>query len=346
MKRKIIMFSSLLVILLMGYFVWSKKQTDKAAFLPPKSVVVVVQVSLQEMPTQVRALGSLRALHSADLAPEVDGVIESLPFSDGSVVKRGDVIIKLEDGTQEALLEQAMAQQQLTAVDYNRLKNLQTRGAVSKQEFDKSEADMKVAQAQVTLAQAELNKTFIKAPFDGQLGAVNDSVGQYVTAGSTLVNLVDKSQLIIQYNVPQQYLELLKLESEVTFQTPAYPNETFTGKVNYISPSIDIATRTIALQAVFDNPQGRLSPGLSGTVLQVISITPNAMIIPEEALVPSVTGYAVYRVVDGKAQSCPVEIGSRKNGKVQIISGLNPGDNIVVQGQQNLRDGAMVDAST
>jgi membrane fusion protein (multidrug efflux system) len=168
-------------------------------------------------------------------------------------------------------------------------------------------------------------------------------VGQYITAGLPLVILVDKTKLHIRYSVPQRYLEQLKLGSVVTFETPAYAHEKFVGAVNYISPSVDVNTRTIGVEALFENPHGKLLPGLSGTVLQVLSITPNAMIIPEEALVPSITGYQVFRVVEGKALASPVDIGTRKDGSVQIISGLQPGDTIVLQGHQNLRDGALVD---
>lgn len=342
MKRKIIMISSLLVILLMGYFAWSKKP-GKNDLMTPKSVVTVANVQTRDMPTLVRALGTLSAINSADIAPEIEGIIESIHFADGAIVKRGDLLIQLENGTQEAKLEQAQAQKNLTEVDYNRLKALQARGAISKQEFDKAEADMKVADAQVRLAQAELEQTEIRAPFDGQLGARLYSVGQFVTAGKTLVSIVDKSTLYIEYSVPQRYLEDLKVGAPVSFQTPAYPKETFQGVVHYISPQVDLATRTLAVEANFDNTAGRLSPGLSGTALQVLNTTPNAMIIPEAALVPSITGYIVYRVVEGKAVSTKIEIGTRKEGEVQVISGLAPEDIVVVEGHQNLRDGALVD---
>lgn len=342
MKRKIIMILSLLVIILMGYFIWSK-QPNKNAFMPPKSVVKVDSVKIKDMPTWVRSLGTLQASHSAEIASEIEGMIEAIPFADGAMVKQGDLLVKLADNIQEAKLQQAAAQKKLKEVDFDRLKALKARGAVSTQDFDKSEADLKVAEAEMTLAQAELDKTFIKAPFDGQLGSTPYSVGQYVTPGMPLVSLVDKSLLDIQYSVPQQYLDKLKLGAEVTFSTAAYPNEQFIGIVNYISPSVDVATRTIMLEALFDNAQGRLSPGLSGTVQQIILTTPDALIIPEESLVPSVTGYQVYRIVDGKALATSVEIGTRKDGIVQILSGLSQDEVVVVQGHQSLRDGAMVD---
>jgi membrane fusion protein (multidrug efflux system) len=342
MKRKIIMIISLLVIISLGFFAWSKKPT-KNDFKSPKNVVTVSQVRTQDMPTLIRALGSLTAIHSAEVAPEIDGVIESIHFTDGALVKQGDLLIQLQNNTQEARLEQAQAQKKLREIDYNRLKSLQERGAVSKQEFDKSDADLKVADAEVRLAQAQLDQTQIKAPFDGQLGSGLYSVGQYITSGKPLVLIVDKSTLHIDYSVPQRHLEQLKQGAAVTFETPAYPNEKFNGVVHYISPEVDLATRTIAVEASFDNLAGRLSPGLSGTVLQVLNITPNAMIIPEASLIPSITGYIVYRVVDGKAASTPIEIGTRKDGLVQVISGLSPEDRIVVEGHQNLRDGALVE---
>lgn len=341
-KRHVQMSLSLIVIIALGVWQWTQR-SGQEGFSPPKSAVIVTLVSTQDMPTLVRALGSLSALNAAEIASEADGTLESIPFVNGAQVKRGDILIKLEDNTEEAKLHQAQAQKELKEVDYNRLKNLQARGAVSKQEFDKSEADLKVAVAEVVMAQAELDKTTLRAPFDGQVGSSLYSVGQYVSAGLPLVTLVDKTKLKIRYSVPQRTLEHLKLGSVVTFETPAYPNQKFVGAVSYISPSVDVNTRTIAVEALFDNPEGKLLPGLSGTVLQVLSITPNALIIPEEALVPSIAGYLVYRVVDGKALATPVEIGTRKDGSVQILSGLQAGETLVLQGHQNLRDGALVD---
>lgn len=342
MKRKSIMIFCLIVILFLGFWLFGKKN-NKGGFVPPKSVVTVVEVNAETMPTLIRQLGTLQAIDKADIAPEISGTIEEIAYEEGSFVKAGDLLIKLVSNTQQAKLEQAKAQANLAKLSYERNKNLFERKAQSQQEFDKAEADYKVAEAAVTLAQADLDKMSIRAPFDGRIGSRNYSVGQYVTEGTQLVTIVDKSKLRINYAVPQRYLDQLRLGAKVVFDTPAFPLEAFIGHVDFISPTVDVTTRTIPLEAVFENPNERLSPGLSGTVIQTLRVNENALVIPEETLVPTITGYQVYKVVDETVQTAPVEIGSRYQGKVHILTGIEAGDVIVAQGHQNLRDGAPVE---
>jgi len=336
------MVFSLIVILFLGYWLFSKK-SDKGGFMPPKSVVSVVSVEAQTIPTLIRQLGTLSAIDKADIAPEISGTIESIDYQEGTSVEAGVVLIKLTDNTQAAKLAAAQAQQNLVQLNYDRNKSLFDRGAQSKQELDRLEADLKIAQADVTLAQAELDKTLIRAPFAGRLGSRKFSEGQYVTDGTTLVTIVDKTRLRFHYAVPQRYLNQLSMGAPVIFETPAFPIERFEGRVDFINPSVDPATRTIAIEAIFNNPSERLSPGLSGTVTQTLRVNENAMVLPEESLVPSITGYQIYKVLDNKVQTVPIEIGSRYLGVVHVLSGVAVGDVVVAQGHQNLRDGADVE---
>lgn len=342
MKRKtIIMVFTLLVILFMGYQ-WFKKES-KQSMGPPRTVVKTVNVLTQDIPTTIRALSTLIAIHEANIASEINASIKSLHFNDGALVKQGDLLIGLDDASQQARLLQALAQQNLAQTAYDRARSLHAKGALPSQDLDKADADLKVAKADVTVAQAELAKTQIRAPFDGRLGDKNISVGQYITTGETLTHIVDKKQLKMQYAVPERYLNALKMGAPVTLTTAAFPDETFSGKVDYISPFVDKRTRTIMVEALFDNPQERLAPGLSGQITQVLINNQNARVIPEEALVPSITGYFVYKVVENKAVRVPVELGSRFQGMAHVTAGLEPNDVIVSQGQQGLREGALLE---
>ncbi len=333
---------SLLLIAVLGYHTLGKN-SKKNDFSDMANVIKVDYVQIQDMPVSIVTLAQLLAIDAANIASEVDGMIESIHFNEGQLVKQGDLLIKLNDATQTAQLEQAQAQEDLAQIDYDRLKNLYARGATPKQELDKAEADLKVAQANVSMAQAELNKTFIKAPFNGRLGVRNISVGGYVSAGDKLLDIVDRTRIKIQYAIPQQYLAQVELGAPVSFTTSAFPLEAFMGQVDFISPSIDMQTRTLLIEAVFDNANERLSPGLSGQITQVLYVIRHAMTIPEEALVPTIAGYTIYEVIDQHAYAKSVKIGSRREGYVHITEGVEGDDVIVTQGQQNLRDGAQVE---
>jgi membrane fusion protein (multidrug efflux system) len=340
--RRIIAILALVAIVILLYF--SMQQTSKKDdFRPMANIVQVSNVTVQDMPVQIRTLAQMLAIDDADIASEIDGVIESIHFEKGELVEKGKLLIQLNDANQTAKLEQAKAQENLASIDYERLKSLYARGASPKQELDKAEADLKVAQANVSLAQAELDKTSILAPFDGRLGVRNISAGQYVSQGQKLLDIVDKRALKIQYAVPQQHLAQLQFAAPVTFITAAFPGETFVGQVDFISPCVDMTTRTLLVEAVFANPDERLSPGLSGQIIQRLSVIEDALAIPEEALVPTITGYEVYEILDGHANAKSVEIGSRSGGMVHIKNGVTADDIIITQGQHNLRDGAPVE---
>ncbi len=341
-SRRVIAVLALLIIIFLLYQTM-RKTSKKTDFNPMANIVQVSDVLVQDMPVQINTLAQLLAIDAADISSEINGTIESIHFEEGHAVQQGDLLIKLNDATQTALLEQAQAQQDLTEIDYERLKNLYARGATPKQELDRAEADLKVAQANTSLAKAELDKTNIVAPFTGRLGERNISIGQYVSSGDKLLTIVDKTIIKIQYAVPQQYLAQVELGAPVSFITSAFPTEAFTGQVDFISPSVDASTRTLLAEAIFNNADERLSPGLSGQITQVLSIIEDAISIPEEALVPTITGYEVYEVLDGHANSKAVKIGSRSGGMVHITDGIGADDIIITQGQHNLRDGAAIE---
>jgi multidrug efflux system membrane fusion protein len=335
----------IIVILFVTYQFVSGK-TSKGGFAFPKPVVTVATVTVSPMPIIVNALGSMVAENEADVASELSGTVTEVAFEEGTLVDKDTVLVQINDALQIATLAQRKAEEVLATLDYNRLKNLIGKGAISQQEVDKADANLKVAQANVAFAQAELNKTDIRAPFKGRLDVRNVSPGQYITSGQNLVRIVDRRSMKLRYAVPERYLSELAVNKPVTFVTTAYPNKVFEGKVSFVSPQVDVDTRTITVEAHFDNQDEILSPGLSGEATQVLSQNPNALSVPEESLVATITGYQVYVIKDQKVTSRPVEIGSRTNGRVEILKGLEAGETVVARGQQSLRDGASVEILT
>ncbi len=346
MKRKtIIMIFFILVILFVTYRFVSEK-ANKNAFAFPIPVVTATPVVVSSMPMLVTALGSLMAENEADVASELDGTVKHVDFQEGALVEQGAILVQLNDATQAATLAQRQAEAALASLDNTRLRSLIGKGAISQQEVDKADANLKVAQANVAFAQAELDKTDIRAPFKGRLDLRHVSPGQYIKSGQNLVHIVDKSSLKLQYAVPERYLSQLALGKPVRFQTSAFPGKIFEGVVSFVSPQVDLDTRTITVEAHFDNPEEALSPGLSGEVSQVLSENPNALNVPEEAIVATIAGYQVYVIEKKHVQSRPVTIGSRTNGRVEMLTGVKAGEMVVARGQQSLRDGSPVEILT
>lgn len=341
--------SGLLIAGLLVYFSINNYQGTSAPanmMGEPTVLVVTSPVIVEDIPMIVDVFGNLRAIDAAAVASEIEGTITELFFTEGQTVAAGEPLIRIDDSLEQAKLAQAQAQVELNTVDYKRNESLLSRKAVSTQEVDRAKATLDVSLAELEIAKADLNKTLIKAPFAGQLGEKILSLGQYVTIGEMLVNIVDRSRLLLEYSVSEQFMSQVALGQTVSLTSSAYPNDTFTGVVSFISPFIDESTRTLKIEAMIDNTDGRLAPGLSVKLKHVLGYTPNGFKIPEESLLPTVEGYRVFIVKDNKANSVTVEIASRVKGYVYIAKGLNPEDVVVTRGQEKLRDGASVEIFT
>lgn len=340
--------SGLLIAGLLVYFSYTKWHGPAAAqtMAPPTVVVSVAPVVVEDIPIIIDVFGSLRAIDAAAVASEIDGTITEIFFAPGQSVKVGDPLVRIDDSLEQALLAQAQAEVELNTVEYKRNESLLARKAISTQEVDRAKASLDVSLAQLEIAKADLAKTLIKAPFTGILGEKTLSLGQYVTVGATLLHIVDRSNLLLEYNVSEQFLSQVALGQIVSLTSSAYPDEVFQGTVNFIAPSIDVATRTLAMEAFIDNAQGRLAPGLSVKLTHILGYKTNGIKIPEESLLPTVEGYRVYVIKDNLAKGVSVEIASRIKGFAYIEKGLSAGDVVVTRGQEKLRDGATIEVLT
>ncbi len=310
--------------------------------------VQVAKVTTADIPQYIDALGSLSAMKAVTISPVVDGKISKIFFSNGQTVSEGDVIAQLDSQQAQAQFNKAQAVYVSEQQKYERYKQLSAQeiGNISRQELDDQRANLETAKADQEEKKADLDQLSIKAPFSGILGEFKYNEGDYITAGTVLVDLVNKSRLLADYNIPQSYLTQLKKGQRATIRVKALPNQSFTGTVNFISPTIDDSTRTVTVQALVPNPDDKLLPGMFVKVHQQIGTEKNVLVVPDQAVLADVKGYYVYRVVDNKATQVYIELGTRQGGLAQVKSGIKVGDTIVVLGQQKLQDGSAVNIIT
>ena len=303
--------------------------------------VEVAPVIFQSMPRNVAAVGTLRSENSVVLRSEITGRIIEINIQEGGKVEQGQVIVRLDDGVAKAQLQQAQASLGLAVSQDRRAGELTRQGFISKQARDEVASQLQVERAAVALAQAQLQKTAIVAPFDGLIGLRNVSVGDYVGPGDVLVPVESVDPLQVDFRIPEQYLSLVSPGLKLRLQFDALPGQTREGEVGAISPAIDVGGRSILLRANVGNTDDALRPGMFARV-QLQFADDHVLTVPETALVSSGEERYVYRVADGKVERLTVSVGQRRAGRVEIASGLVEGDNVVVAGLQKIVDGAQV----
>jgi len=313
---------------------------DKGA----QSAVVVhaVTASTQSMPQIVTAVGSLRSDESVTLRPEVAGRVVRIGFEEGRSVAKGAVLVKLDPAINEAEVQQSKANLTLAKSKYERAIDLQKQGFISGQARDEAENNFKVAEAAQALAVARLAKTEVRAPFSGIIGLRSVSIGDYVKEGQDMVNLESIDPLKVDFRVPEIYLKQVQVGQTLEIGLDALPGKIYQGKVTAINPLVDAAGRAIVIRALVKNSDTTLRPGMFARVKLFTREAQDALVLPEQALVPQGEDQYVFRVVDGKAVRTKVEVGQRRDSRVEILKGVARGDTVVTAGQLKIRDGTLV----
>jgi membrane fusion protein (multidrug efflux system) len=304
--------------------------------------VEAIKVARTSLPQTITAVGSVRSDESVTIRPEVAGRIAAIGFQEGQRVAKGAMLVRLDPAIPQAELQQANANLTLARAKYERAVDLQKRGFISSQARDEAENNLKVAEASVSLAQARFAKTEIKAPFAGLIGLRQVSVGDYVKEGADLVNLESVDPLKLDFRVPEVYLQQVRVGQLLDVTLDALPGRTFEGRVFAINPLVDAAGRSLVIRAQVQNPDAALRPGMFARVRLITKEMKEALVLPEQALVPQGQEQYVFRVVDGKAQRVKVEVGQRGDGRVEILGGVTSDDTVVTAGQLKIRDGTPV----
>jgi membrane fusion protein (multidrug efflux system) len=328
------------------FFYFEPPQAEGAPGPPGGGAMAVpvetAHVEVGPIQRRLSAVGSLRSNESVVIRPEVAGRIAEIRFEEGHRVEQGQILVVLDDSVPRAEVEQVEAALVLSRANHERAIDLLQRGAGTTKARDETLAQLRADEAALELARARLDKTVIRAPFDGVVGLRRVSVGDFVDVGRDIVNLEQIDPLKADFRVAEVYLAAVGPGLQIALSADAFPGESFAGEVYAIDPLIDESGRSIVLRARLPNRDDRLRPGLFVRVTLVLNERDDAIQVPEQALVPQGQDQFVFRVVDGKAALTKVTAGIRRDGMVEITEGLGPEDEVVTAGQLKIRDGAEV----
>ena len=326
------------------YFVQPQAEGAAGPVAAGAMAVPVEAAPVQVGPIQRRltAVGSLRSNESVIIRPEIAGRIAEFKFQEGQQIEQGQPLVVLDDTIYKAELEQVQASLELSQANYDRAVDLLKRNAGTTKARDEAIAQLRADQASLELAKARLDKTVIKAPFDGVVGLRKVSVGDFVDVGDDMVNLEQIDPLKVDFRVAEVYVGAVKPGQQLQLGVDAFAGEQFSGEVYAIDPLINESGRSILLRARLPNRDGRLRPGLFARISLVLNERDDAIQVPEQALVPQGQDQFVFKVVDGKAALTKVQVGIRRDGMAEILEGLGPDDQVVTAGQLKIRDGAAI----
>lgn len=308
--------------------------------------VEVGRVERMRLVDDAVAVGTVRSNQSVTLRPEVSGRISALGFAEGQPVRRGQLMVQLDDTLQRAQLQQADAQAALARTQLQRNRELVGQGFVSQSAVDQSAGALEVAEAQVALARAQLARMRVLAPFDGMAGIRRVDVGEYVKDGAEIVTLEDTSRVWVDYRLPERYLAGVRAGLPVEVGIDALGARSFAGRVEALDAQVEAEGRAVLVRARLDNRDGLLKAGMFARVRTVMAVRDDALLVPEEALVPQGGKQYLIKVVDGPegkmSQRMEAHTGVRRDGRVEILEGLAAGDLVVVAGQERaMRGGAL-----
>jgi membrane fusion protein (multidrug efflux system) len=323
-----------------------------AAMAVQTQTVSATRAALSQWQPQIEAVGSLRALNGADLSLEVSGVVDSIDFKSGDDVKEGDVLLKLRSEDDVAKLQSLQAVADLNEITYDRDQKQFKLQAVSQATIDTDVANLKNAKAQVAQQQAILDKKTLRAPFAGHLGIRAVDLGQYLSAGTTIVTLQALDPIFMDFFVPQQAVDQIRIGQHVNVKVDAFKDQTFAGEISALNPRVDTSSRNVQIRATLKNADHKLLPGMYATVDIATAAPQDLVTLPQTAITYNPYGNTVY-IVDtkgtdgnGKPQQVVrqtfVTTGATRGDQVAVLKGINDGNMVVTAGQIKLHNGSMV----
>jgi membrane fusion protein, multidrug efflux system len=309
--------------------------------LPP-TIVNITPATTQMWSPSVRAIGQLQAHNGTNISAEAAGRITAIHVKSGQMIQQGQPILEIFPGVLNATLKQQQAQLIADSHALARDKRLIKIGAVSQATYDDNLSKVQQGLANIESTKAQLSQHVITAPFTGKVGLVNIHLGQYLSPGDAIIDLQQLNPLYIDFSVPGSDIAHIKLGTQVTVHSRAYPAQTYTGKVYAANSSIDSDTRMLNLQASVDNPHHELLPGGFVMVSMPLSQPSKVVIIPQTAIVYSEQGPYVYlQSPQHIAIKTPIVLGTRLlDNNIIVLKGIKPGDNVINGGQLKLTNGA------
>jgi membrane fusion protein (multidrug efflux system) len=322
-----------------------------ATFAPPPETVSTAVAETMSWQSTQDAVGTVVATRAVVLSAEIPGRVVAVYFDSGQSVKKGAPLVRLDAATERAQLTSAEAQEVLAQQSLARAKELRAAGANTEAELDQVEAQAKQASAAVAALRATLAKKVIAAPFDGRVAIRQVELGQIISAGTPVASLQSVSPIYAEFSLPQQSIANVRVGDAVRMWTDIFAKQDWTGKVSVVNPEVDLATRNVRYRATFENPDGRLTPGMFTQVEVVFPEKREVLVVPSTAVIFAPYGDSVYVVEEKKdpkgksaliAQQRFVRLGERKGDFVAIAEGLKKGEQVVSSGAFKLRNGTPV----
>jgi len=354
-KRMIIMLATVLVVVGgLGLVKYKQVQTaiaQASSFVPPPEAVTTLKVQEERWPATLGAIGTTQAVQGVMVSADQPGVVDVVSFDSGRRVAEGEVLVRLDTRQEQAQLAAATSQAELTRLNRERSIGLRQEGIVAQADDDRAEAELKQADARVGEIRATIERKTIRAPFGGLLGIRQVNRGQYLNAGSPVVELQSLDPIYVNFSVPQNAIAEVKPGVKVHLALEGVANAEFTGQVTAVNSVVDENTRNIQVQATVANPLGTLRPGMFVQTQVVLPAQQAHVSVPASAINYAPYGDSVYVVAELKdeagktykgARQQFVKLGPARGDQIAVVSGVNPGDEVVTSGVFKLRNGAAI----
>jgi membrane fusion protein (multidrug efflux system) len=353
-KRMILMLGVAAVLLgALGFIKFKQVQSavQASAFQPPPEAVTSIVAHREQWPATLSVIGTMEAVQGVTVSADLPGAVARVAFDSGKSVHQGDILVELDTRQEQAQLASLEAQRDLARVSYDRAQQLVDDGVISRVEYDQATSQRKATEANVAEVRATIERKTIRAPFSGILGIRQVNLGQYLSAGQAIVSLQALSPIYVNFGVPQQTLSQMVIGHAVHVAKEDLPNTAFSGRVTAVDSVVNEATRNIQIQATLSNPDGKLRPGMFVQVEVPMGETRSVIALPASAINYAPYGDSVFVITDLKdpsgktyrgVQQQFVKVEGSHGDQVAIISGVNPGDEVVTSGVFKLRNGAAV----
>ncbi len=355
MAKRMLVMLGLAAVLLTGLGFLKFKQVQSAvqaaAYQPPPEAVTSIVVKREQWPATTAVIGTMEAVQGVMVSADLPGTVDRINFDSGKAVREGDVLVELDTRQERAQLASLEAQRDLAKVNFARMEQLVKQGVISRMEYDQATASQRQTEANVGEIRATIQRKTIRAPFSGVLGIRKVNLGQYLSAGSAIVQLQALNPIYVNFGLPQQALGQVRVGRNLRVTSEDLVGKAFTGRVTALDSVVDQATRNVQVQATLANPEGKLHPGMFVQVEVVQGESRPVITLPASAISYAPYGDSVFVITDLKdpkgqtyrgVRQQFVKLEGSRGDQVAVISGLNPGDEVVTSGVFKLRNGAAV----
>jgi len=356
MAKRMVLMLGVTVVLLGGLGFMKFKQVEAAmqagaSFQPPPEAVTSIVAQRDQWAATMGVIGTMEAVHGVTVSADLPGVVERISFESGQSVSTGDVLVELDTRQERAQLASLEAQSELARVNYGRMQQLVNAGVISRMDYDQATSQQKATEANVAEIRATIARKTIRAPFSGILGIRKVNLGQYLAAGAPMVVLQSLNPIYVDFGVPQQTAAQVKVGSKLRVASEDLAGHGFTGRVTALDSVIDETTRNVQVQATLANPEGKLRPGMFVQVDVGVGAGRAVITLPASAISYAPYGDSVFVITELKdpkgktyrgVRQQFVKLEGSRGDQVAVISGVNPGDEVVTSGVFKLRNGGAV----